>query len=123
MRLFKFIGDIFNVFSKARDIRQNEDTRKKSVVLGLTSIIYSLISVALVFGGAFLFTLTDNLLAIFIIIIAIILLVGAVVTFLGALLRVIAQFTVNRNAMSWIALIIFIAAIVASVLIVMNFLG
>lgn len=123
MKFLHLIFQIFDVFSKARGIKQNEDTRKKSVIFGITSIVYLILAVACAFGGAFLFTVTDNLLVIFIIIVAVSLLIFSVIFLLGALLRLIAQFMINRNAMSWIALAVFIAAIAGTAFVIAHFLG
>ena len=116
MKLIHLIGDIFNVAAKASEIRRDEVKRPKSVIFGITSIIYSLLAVAFAIGGAFVFSIsTDSLLAIFLIVIGAVLMVGAVVTLIGALVRVIAQLRINRRAIGWIALIVLIAAVAGSV--------
>lgn len=123
MKFFKFIANIFNVSDKAKKIRENKDTRGKSVRFALLSIAYSVLAFAAAFAGAILIGSEKNLLTILIIIIGVALLLGALTTFIAALVRVIAQFTINRNAMSWIALIIFIVAAASSVFVVLHYVG
>ena len=119
-----FIYDFFNVVTEARRIKEDDEKRKKIVRVAVSSIVYSLMMIACAAGGAFLFTLADSsLLIIFLIILAVGLLGGALITFLGALLRVIAQLTINRSAMSWIALVFLIISVAVSVILVFAILG
>ncbi|MDE6585790.1 MAG: hypothetical protein K2K80_03820 [Clostridia bacterium] len=124
MKFFHLIGDIFNVTAKASEIRHDEVKRPKSMVFGVTSIIYSVLSVVLAIGGAALLSVaTDSLLAIFIIVIGAVLMGGAVATFIGALVRVIAQLSINRRAIGWIALIVFLGIIAAIIVGIVYVLG
>lgn len=116
MKFINLIISIFDVFVKAREIRKDEEKRAKSVYFAVTSIAYSLVMVACAVGGSFLFgVMDDTLLFLFVVVIAATLMISAVVSLFGALLRVIVQFTINRKPMSWIALIVFLAAVGASV--------
>ena len=56
MHFFKLILEIFNVFSDAKRIRDDEEKRQKSVRFALISIIYSLLMIACAFGGSYLLT-------------------------------------------------------------------
>ena len=125
MKLLKFILQIFDVFSDAARIRQDEERRQKSVKFAVTAIAYSITLLVMVCLGAFIFSLSDasGLLVIFVLIIGIAFIIGGLLSFIGALLRVIAQFTINRRAMSWIALIVFILSLVASVIVTLYILG
>lgn len=123
MKLIRFIFDIFNVFTKASELRRDEEIRSKTVGFAISSIVYSLIAVGAVLIGALSFSIWEasGILMIFVIVITIALFAGGVVTFIGALLRLIAQFTLNRKPMTWIALVVFILAIIAAVLIISHF--
>lgn len=116
MKFFKLIGDIFNVSVKAGKIKNDEEKRPKSVRFAFTSIIYSVLAAAFAIGGALLLTVSaDSLLAIFLVVIAVALIIGGLVTFIGALVRVIAQLRINRQPLGFIALAIFIVALIGSV--------
>ena len=127
MKLFKLIGDIFDVSYKAREIRQDAEKRKKSARFAVSSIVFSLLAFLFTLGGAFLVgflsTTEGMILSLFVIIFIAVLFIGAIIYFIGALVRVIAQFTINRSAKSWIALVVFIAAIIASVIALFKFMG
>ncbi|MDE6441448.1 MAG: hypothetical protein K2L12_01680 [Clostridia bacterium] len=123
MKIVNFIFDIFNVFTKAKQIRQDGERREKSVMFAISSIVYSLIAVAAVLLGSFLMSVQDGagILIIFVVVIVIGFFAGAIVTFIGALLRVIAQFTLNLKPMTWIALVVLLLAALVSVIIILNF--
>ena len=116
------ITDLFNVFHKANRIKQDEERRKKSVGFAVSAIIFSLIAVALAAGGGFLWSLIDSgnkdalLLIIFTVAGLAVCVLGALVMLIGALLRVIAQLTINKKAIGWIAFVVFIAAVAGSVI-------
>ena len=124
MKRFRLISQIFDVFSTAKQIREDEEVRSRSVKFAVSSIIYSLLMVACAAGGAFLLTLRDSgLLYIFIIVIALTLLSGAGIQFIAALLRVIMQITINRKFMTWVALAVFILSVAATAIAVIYILG
>ena len=124
MNFLRLIFGIFDIFAKAHSIKEDEVARSRSVHFAVTGIAYSLIAVIFAVGGAFLMTLSDTgLLFIFVLVIGIALLIGTIVSFLGALMRVIAQLTINRKPMSWIALAVLILSVVACIIIVLTILG
>ena len=125
MKLLRLIGAIFDVFSDAARIRRDEERRERSVKFAVSAIAYSIAQFVIVLLGAFILSFSDQsgLLIIFVFIIGITFIIGGLLSFIGALLRVIAQFTINRRAMSWIALIVFILSLVASVIVTLYIFG
>ena len=127
--IFGVIHDIFNVSVKADRIRSDGERRIKSVGFAVSAIIYALIAVALCAGGLLLLSLLINknesalLLLIFTAAGLAVCFVGALTLFVGSLVRVIAQFSLNRRAMSWIALAVFVAALTASLIIIVKLSG
>lgn len=123
MKSFRFISDMFNVSVRARRIREDETRREKSVGFAISSIILSLFSVALAVGGVFLLKLLldgDNdalVLLIFTIAGLAVCFIGALTTLVNSLLRVIAQLSINKKVIGWVALAVFIAAVVAIIII------
>ena len=123
MKSFRFISDMFNVSVRARRIREDETRREKSVGFAVSSIILSLFSVALAVGGVFLLKLLldgDNdalVLLIFTIAGLAVCFIGALTTLVNSLVRVIAQLSINRKVIGWVALAVFIAAVVAIIII------
>lgn len=123
MKSFRFISDMFNVSVRARRIREDETRREKSVGFAVSSIILSLFSVALAVGGIFLLKLLldgDNdalVLLIFIIAGLAVCFIGALTTLVNSLVRVIAQLSINKKVIGWVALAVFIAAVVAIIII------
>lgn len=122
MKSFRFISDMFNVSVRARRIREDETRREKSVGFAVSSIILSLFSVALAVGGIFLLKLLldgDNdalVLLIFIIAGLAVCFIGALTTLVNSLVRVIAQLSINKKVIGWVALAVFIAAVVAIII-------
>lgn len=114
---------MFNVSVRARRIREDETRREKSVGFAVSSIILSLFSVALAVGGIFLLKLLldgDNdalVLLIFIIAGLAVCFIGALTTLVNSLVRVIAQLSINKKVIGWVALAVFIAAVVAIIII------
>lgn len=123
MKSFRFISDMFNMSVRARRIREDETRREKSVGFAISSIILSLFSVALAVGGVFLLKLLldgDNdalVLLIFTIAGLAVCFIGALTTLVNSLLRVIAQLSINKKVIGWVALAVFIAAVVAIIII------
>lgn len=101
------LWDVLFVFSKAERIRNDEEKREKSVRFAVESIIMSVFMAALLGVGAFLLSLDG-----FTVIIGIIVIICALSLFVTSLVRVIAQFTINRRPITWVALAVFLAAII-----------
>ena len=124
MARHNLIFDFFNVISKAHEIKNDGERREKSVHFGVTGIVFSVFALLFGIGGAFLLSLLSSgdsdavLLLIFTIAGVAVGLGGAVVLFLGALLRVIAQLTINRKPIGWVALALFVACLVAAVVVI-----
>lgn len=117
-----FIYDFLTVTDKSRAIKADEEKRAKFSGFGITSIIFSVLVTLSVLGAVLLFKLLDTdaaLLFIFIIVGIAACLGGALMFLVCSLTRVIAQFTINRKPISFIALAILIAAVIACVLIVL----
>ncbi len=120
----KIIKSIFKFGVNIADARTlHKDTEKKDKVVryGIISIFNSILTVALVsllvFGANMLFG--QGGLGELIIggILALIGIAGAITSLLNAIFYTILQFIVNKKAMSWIALVVLILAIGASVII------
>ena len=124
MARHNFIYDFLNVISKAHDIKNDEERRVKSVRFGITSIVFSVFAFAFAVCGAFLLSLLSGgnaeaiLLFIFTIAGIAAAFGSAVMLFIGALLRVIAQLTINRKPIGWIALALFVVCLVAAVVVI-----
>ena len=124
MNFLRLIFGIFDVFSKAHSIKEDEVARNRSVHFAVTGIVYSLLTVVFALVGSYLITLSEaGLLYIFLLVIGVVLLVGVLVSFIGALMRVIAQLTINRKPMSWIALAVLILSVIACIIIFVKILG
>ncbi|MDE6655954.1 MAG: hypothetical protein K2J85_03080 [Anaeroplasmataceae bacterium] len=129
--MFKALEGILNFLfhvSKMRDhakrIKEDEEKRKKSIYFGVISIVYSLLSFGFCFAGAWLFeNLLDSLLVIFIIIIGIGFMIGGLAMFVWSIVAWILQLSINRRFIGWLALVVFIAGIVGSVILVVGQLG
>ena len=127
--LGNFIHDLFSVSVKADRIRGDEERRQKTVWFAVTAIIYSLIAVALCAGGAFLLSLIINqdesalLLIIFTVVGLAACFIGALTCFIGSIVRVVAQFSLNRKAMTWIALAVLIASLLAAIIVIIKLSG
>lgn len=116
MKIFHFITDIFNVSVKANRIKNDEVLRQKSARFAVTASIYSIVAVVFAVGGALLFSAfssQDGLAVIAAYVFAGVFVLVAAASLVGAIVRLIAQFTINRSVYSWLALILFLAAIAA----------
>lgn len=122
--MFRFITSLFDPFVTASRIKQDPDLRQRSVRLGVMSIVYSLLAAAFAVGGLFVCKFAmdggGGLLFIFVLIIGIALMIAALMTYVGGLLRLIAQFSVNRRAVGWIALVVLLAVIIAAVIVALQ---
>lgn len=116
-----FIYDFLTVANKARRIKADEEKRARFAGFGITSIAFSVLMPLFVLGAIFLFRLLDTdaaLMFLFIIVGIVACLGGALMSFVCSLMRVIAQFSVNRRPVSFVALAFLIAAAAATVLII-----
>lgn len=115
-------------------IKNNEERREKSVYLGVRSIIQTVIcaalTVGLLFGAVFLVRQLEGeaaLLFIFIIIGIIACVAGALSALvqgvIGGLLYMIYQFRLNKRPIRWVALGVWIAAVVGMILFVILFIS
>lgn len=118
-----FLYDFFSVSAQASRIKQNEEKRAKSVRFGITSILFSIVAVAFSVGGALLLKLllegNEDALVLFIFTIAglAVCFGGTLSALVGSLMRVIAQLSINRKAIGWVALALLISAVAAIILI------
>ncbi len=101
----------------------SEGSAEKSVYFGVRAIISmvfsALLMVGIVAGVFYTLMLMDSLLVIFAIIIAIVLGLGGIVVMIigviGSLICVIYQLRLNRGPMGWIALVVWIGLLAATV--------
>lgn len=100
--------DVLFVFSKAADIKKNPEKREKSVRFAVEAIIISVFMAAFVCVGGIL--MASDSAGLFIV--GILLAICGLSLFVLALVRLIAQFTINRHAMTWVALAVFLTTII-----------
>lgn len=106
--------DTLFVFSKAERIRKDPEKREKSVRFAVEALIVSVFMAILLCAGVILM-FRDS---VGLLILGIVLVIIGLSLFVLALVRVIAQFTINRHAMTWVALAAFLAAIIIPIVIV-----
>lgn len=130
MSKLRIITNFIEPFFKASEIKKDPEKAKKCVRLGVMSIIFSLVAVVIAFGGALLlkfsmdFTSTQSvILGIFLLIISIAFLFGSLLFVGYGLVYMIAQLTVNRKAIGWIALVVLIASTAGAAVIILVTLG
>ena len=129
MAIYHIFSQIFSVSNRTREIKQDPERRAKSVYFGVTSIIFMVLSIACAVGAVFLLSLLlggnkDAILLLLFTVAGVAACMGGTLTFfVSALIRVIAQLSINRKAIGWIALALFIAGIVAVVIIAVKFLN
>ena len=119
MKIFRFVHDIFSVSARADRIKSDETLRRKSARFAVTCIIYSLFTAAFAGVAAWLFKTyikTEELSDIIAIVFAAILALCAASCLIGAVVRLVAQFTINRSVWTWIAFAVFLAAAATAVI-------
>lgn len=115
-----FIRIFFNVSSTYHRIEKDEKRKEKSVLLGVRSIIASIFVLILGVGGAFLAmwgikSLSDNLLAIFAMIMGFIFLAGTIMLFIESLMAALYQLKLKRRTIGWVAIGILVACVIGAV--------
>lgn len=121
--LFLFLLDrLLTIRMTYNDIKSNEETRKASTVLGKRALIYEIIFIVLVGGGAALVTVGLSILetiaffwGIFVVILGGALMLTSIIYFILALNCAIKQLCLNRRAIGWITLFLPFAAVAAAV--------
>jgi len=110
LNIFGAILHLFNHQVRANNIKQDEQKRQKSAYFAIMSIILDVFAVATAVVGAWLLINMESasILLIFSLIIGISLLIGAVTLIINSLVHLIYQFTINRSAWTWIALVMFL---------------
>lgn len=104
------------MFDTAERIR-NSTQRETSARFAITSLIFSAIAVASgICGGLLVTVANESILVIFAIVLGIGLLAVAIVSYTGALVRVIAQFTINKHPISWVALVFFLLCLAGGII-------
>ncbi len=115
-QFFNFVREFQRNKEKAREIKADTEKRPKSVRFGLASVFSSVLGVAcsLLIGYGLKWLLSDNFLYV---------IAGAVVGLIGLFGAIAAvykaieswgfQIYINKNALTWISLLIWIAAIAA----------
>ncbi|MDE5566709.1 MAG: hypothetical protein K2I77_06955 [Anaeroplasmataceae bacterium] len=122
--IFRFIHHYSNMKRRADSIKQDELRRNKSVWFSMTSIFTTIFAVATCFAGAWIFkNFLDTALILFTIIIGVGLIAGGVSLLVWSLIRLLLQLSINHNWSFWLALIVFIAGTIGSVILVINFLN
>lgn len=122
--IMNFLFRVSKMRDKAKRIKEDEEKREKSIYFGVVSISYSIVSAGMCILGAALFAnFMDTALVLFIIVIGIGFMIGGLVTFVWALVGWILQLSINRRFIGWLAVLVFIAGLVTSVLVVLGQLG
>ena len=113
--LLQFFGKLVDDRIKFQNIKSDEETRKTSKTFGWTAIIHSVVFALLAAAGVFLLTTgLDSrgslgfILGIVAIILGVAFLVVSLEFFVFALSHTIKQLVLNRRAISWVALAVFI---------------
>lgn len=107
----KFFREIFFVFTEAASIKADESKRSKSIKFGVSSIVCSIIAVVFAFlFGLLLENLSSDLVVLLQVVLAFSIALCVAGLLIASLVRVIAQLIINRKALSWIALVFFLAA-------------
>lgn len=119
--IMNFLFRVSKMRDKAKRIKEDEEKRAKSMYFGVMSIIYSLMSMGFCFAGAaLLINYLNTLLVIFIIVIGIGFMIGGLAMFVWALVGLILQLSINRRFIGWLALVVFVACLVGSVILVLG---
>ncbi|MDE6240968.1 MAG: hypothetical protein K2M08_00940 [Anaeroplasmataceae bacterium] len=122
--LMNFLFRVSKMKDKANRIKQDEEKRETSIYFGIESIAYSVLSTGMCVLGAWLFkNFLDTSLVLFIIIIGIAFMLGGITLFIWALVGWILQLSINKKWIGWLAILVFIAGLVGSVLFVLGILG
>lgn len=128
MSLFKSVLSITTLLDVARRQRADEETSKKRFYLAVHSIVYALLAVGFAAGASALLGLlggvdTRGLIWFFCAIFGAVLAIGALAELVMSIFTCVLQFSVTRNAASWIALAVLILAAVAAAVLAWVFLG
>lgn len=128
MSLFRSVLSISTLLNVARRQRADEETRKKRFYLAVHSIVYSLLAVGFAAGAGALLGLLGGIdgrgviwlcCAIF----GAVLAIGVLVELAMSIFACVLQFSVTRNAASWIALVVLILSAIGAAVLVWLFLG
>ena len=122
--IFNFLFRVSKMRDKAKRIKEDEEKREKSIYFGVVSISYSIVSVGMCALGGWLFTtFMDTGLVLFTIMAGIIFMIGGLALFIWSLVGWILQLSINRRFIGWIAILVFIASLVGSIILVTGQLG
>lgn len=121
--LFHFVSTISRVCDTVAQTKQSPD-RNRFFRYSVFSVIYSLLAGASAVGAVFLFTLMEGVvLSVLFGLLGAALILGSLVFLLYSLVYMVSQFRINRKAMSWIALIVFLAVVAGIVVATLFILG
>lgn len=107
----------------ARTIKKDPEKRKKCKIFGISSIVYSILMVAMA-ALTMVFPLwlhSDNFVLLIVgIILGAVGFISTITFFVNSLIRFILQISINRKAITWIAMVVLIIAIAASVFLILR---
>ncbi|MDE6407120.1 MAG: hypothetical protein K2K48_00565 [Anaeroplasmataceae bacterium] len=122
--ILSFLFRVSKKRDKAKRIKEDEEKRETSLYFGIESIAYSVLSTGMCVLGAWLFVaFSDTGLVLFTIIAGLTFVIGGLISFFWALVGWILQLSINKKWIGWIAILVFIAGLVGSVLFVLGLLG
>ncbi|MDE7105935.1 MAG: hypothetical protein K2O22_02075 [Anaeroplasmataceae bacterium] len=122
--IFNFLFRVSRMRDKAKRIKEDEEKRERSMYFGVVSISYSIVSVGMCALGGWLFTtFMDTGLVLFTIMAGIIFMIGGLALLIWSLIGWILQLSINRRFIGWLAILVFIASLVGSIIIVTGQLG
>ena len=114
----KNIFHIMDQYAKMRDkairLKEDEATRKKSFYFGITSFFKSIAAIAFCLLGSWIFQLNADYLFFTIFAGLGFIFIGLILCIM-ALVRLILQFSINKNWASWLSLIGFLGSILGSI--------
>ncbi|MDE7384409.1 MAG: hypothetical protein K2M84_01480 [Anaeroplasmataceae bacterium] len=122
--ILNFLFRVSKKRDKAKRIKEDEEKRETSLYFGIESIAYSVLSTGMCVLGAWLFiAFADTGLVLFTIVVGLVFMIGGLVSFFWALVGWILQLSINRKWIGWLAILVFIASLVGSVVLVLGILG
>ena len=114
MKFFEFLFNIGILFSRAKSIKNDPEARAKSAQFGVTSIIYSVIAAVFFALGVFLISLVLKNDSVIILILCGLFgaasVLGSLLTLLHGVIRFALQASINKTAITWVALVVLIIA-------------
>ena len=115
IKLINFLFNLSLLFGRAREIRNDPESRAKSAQFGVSSIVYSIMAAVFFVVGVFLINLAFESGSIVILVLCglfgLAFAISALVSLLHAIVRFALQASINRRPITWIALAVLIISL------------